>query len=59
MELYKQEYLKWLESSSLSDHEKDELTSISTNETEVKERFYTSLEFGTGGLRGKMRGNLR
>ena len=55
MELYKQEYLRWLESSSLSDQEKEELTSISNNETEVKERFYTSLEFGTAGLRGKMR----
>ncbi|MBO5716380.1 MAG: phospho-sugar mutase [Clostridia bacterium] len=55
MEFYRQEYLKWLESSSLSIEEKNELASISDNETDVKERFYTSLEFGTAGLRGKMR----
>ena len=44
-----------MESSSLSIEEKNELASISDNETDVKERFYTSLEFGTAGLRGKMR----
>ena len=55
MELYKQEYLKWLNSSSLSIEEKNELNSITENEIDIKERFYTSLEFGTAGLRGKMR----
>ena len=55
MEFYKQQYLKWLESDKLSDEEKAELNSISSNEDIIKERFYTSLEFGTAGLRGKMR----
>ena len=55
MELYKQEYQKWLDSDKLSSGEKAELLSISDNEDEIKERFYSSLEFGTAGLRGKMR----
>ena len=55
MEFYKQEYLKWLESDKLSAEEKEELTSLSYHEELIKERFYTSLEFGTAGLRGKMR----
>ena len=55
MSLYKQEYQKWLNSSLLSENEKNELLSISENDNEIKERFYASLEFGTAGLRGKMR----
>lgn len=55
MELYRQEYEKWLASVALSDDEKSELLLISENENEIKERFYSSLEFGTAGLRGKMR----
>ena len=55
MEIYKLEYQKWSSSSLLSDHEKAELLGIAENENEIKERFYTSLEFGTAGLRGKMR----
>ena len=55
MEFYKQKYLTWLNSSQLSSEEKDELLSIQENEIEIKERFYSSLEFGTAGLRGKMR----
>ena len=52
---YIKEYQKWLSSSLLSENEKNELLSISDNDTEIKERFYASLEFGTAGLRGKMR----
>lgn len=55
MEFYKQEYQRWLASSLLSNEEKNELISISENDLEIKERFYSSLEFGTAGLRGKMR----
>ena len=55
MEFYRQEYQKWLDSSKLSDEQRKELIDLSSNETELKERFYTSLEFGTAGLRGKMR----
>ena len=52
---YSQEYQNWLGSSLLSENEKAELLSIAENDNEIKERFYTSLEFGTAGLRGKMR----
>lgn len=55
MEFFKRQYLKWLESDKLSAEEKEELTSLSDCEDLIKERFYTSLEFGTAGLRGKMR----
>ena len=55
MEFYKQEYQRWLASSLLSNEEKNELISTSENDLEIKERFYSSLEFGTAGLRGKMR----
>lgn len=55
MSTYKQEYQKWLNASSLSNIEKEELLAISCDENEIKERFYSSLEFGTAGLRGKMR----
>lgn len=55
MELYKKEYEKWLNSSLLSEDEKMELSEIANDEKEIKERFYSSLEFGTAGLRGKMR----
>lgn len=55
MDLYKQEYQKWLDSSLLSAEEKEELTQLANDENALKERFYTFLEFGTAGLRGKMR----
>ena len=55
MDLYRQEYQKWLDSSLLSTEEKEELTQLANDEIALKERFYTSLEFGTAGLRGKMR----
>lgn len=55
MEFYRQVYQKWLNSAKLSPSEKEELLSLSDNEAEIKERFYSSLEFGTAGLRGKMK----
>lgn len=55
MEFYKEQYQKWLNSTSLSESEKSELLSIADNDEEIKERFYASLEFGTAGLRGKMK----
>lgn len=55
MELYKEQYQKWLDSDKLSADEKAELTSIAGDENEIKERFYSSLEFGTAGLRGKVK----
>ena len=55
MDFYKEQYQKWLNADKLSSDEKQELIALSGNEDEIKERFYTSLEFGTAGLRGKMR----
>ncbi len=52
MSNYKADYERWLASELLSDDERQELLSIKDNETEIEERFYRELEFGTGGLRG-------
>ena len=43
-------YQLWLEKAD--DEAKQELLSIANDEKEIEERFYKSLEFGTGGLRG-------
>lgn len=45
-------YEKWLNSPYLDAQDKKELESILGDEAEITERFYQSLEFGTGGLRG-------
>ena len=52
MSNYKADYERWLASELLSEEERQELLSIKDNETEIEERFYRELEFGTGGLRG-------
>ena len=49
---FKDEYLNWLNSKYTDDETKKELSSISDNENEIKERFYKHLEFGTAGIRG-------
>lgn len=47
---YLQEYQRWL---SLADADTvNELKAIETDDAEIKDRFYRSLEFGTAGLRG-------
>ncbi|EJO5349484.1 phospho-sugar mutase [Clostridium botulinum] len=48
---YKDVYNQWINSSFLEDRHKEELKSID-NEQEIKDRFYKSLGFGTGGIRG-------
>ena len=47
---YIEEYRSWLE--NVTADEKIELLNIQNDENEIKDRFYTSLEFGTAGLRG-------
>ncbi len=42
----------WLENEYFDQDTKDELLSIKNDNKEVEDRFYKSLEFGTGGLRG-------
>ncbi len=48
---YKKEYQKWLEDDYFDEATKAELKEIS-DEKEIEERFYTELDFGTGGMRG-------
>ena len=45
------EFEKWLKNTQDSGI-KNELLSIQGNEKEIEDRFYKSLTFGTGGLRG-------
>ena len=49
---YKAKYKEWLENPYFDQKTKEELRTISDDEHEIKERFYTELAFGTGGLRG-------
>ena len=50
--MYLDEYKKWLDSTMLSENEKEELRSIANDEKEIENRFYTNLSFGTAGMRG-------
>ncbi|MRN26763.1 phospho-sugar mutase, partial [Romboutsia ilealis] len=49
---YKERYNEWLSNPYFDADTKAELASIREDENEIKERFYTDLEFGTAGLRG-------
>lgn len=49
---YKVRYESWLSNPYFDEDTRAELESIKEDENEVKERFYTDLEFGTAGLRG-------
>ena len=51
---FKDKYQSWLSNSIFDEETKTELKYIENNETEIKDRFYKELEFGTGGLRGIM-----
>jgi len=49
-----EKYQFWLKNKYFSKETREELSAISDNEEEIKDRFYKDLEFGTGGLRGKI-----
>ena len=49
---YIDKYKSWLDNPVFDDETKKELLSIKGNESEIEDRFYKDLEFGTGGLRG-------
>ena len=49
---YMDEYRFWCEDPYFDEATKAELAAIKDDENEIRERFYRSLEFGTGGLRG-------
>ncbi|MBQ7792134.1 MAG: phospho-sugar mutase, partial [Clostridia bacterium] len=51
----KETYQAWLNYSDLDEKTREELLAIQNNETEIEERFFTSMEFGTGGIRGVLR----
>ena len=49
---YKEKYQEWLANDYFDEETKQELEAIADNEEEIEERFYTDLDFGTGGMRG-------
>ena len=51
---YMKIYNSWLENNYIDEKTKEELLLIKDDESEIRERFYKNLEFGTGGLRGLM-----
>ncbi|HEO5790433.1 TPA: phospho-sugar mutase, partial [Streptococcus agalactiae] len=51
---YKEIYQEWLENDSLGKDIKSDLEAIKGDESEIQDRFYKTLEFGTAGLRGKL-----
>ena len=46
---YKKLYEEWLTSPCFDEATKAELKAIAEDENEIKERFYTELEYGTDG----------
>ncbi|MBR2186093.1 MAG: phospho-sugar mutase [Lachnospiraceae bacterium] len=52
MDDYRKNYEYWLNDPYFDEDTKNELKAIAGDETEIQERFYKDLEFGTGGLRG-------
>ena len=54
MKEYLEKYEEWLNNPYFDKKTKEELEAIKGNETEIEDRFYKNLEFGTAGLRGIM-----
>ena len=49
---YRDRYEQWIAKLPAGDPMREELLAIKDNDEEIKERFYTEIEFGTAGLRG-------
>lgn len=49
---YLKKYEEWLTNPYFDEATRAELSSLKGNDSEIKERFFKDLEFGTGGLRG-------
>lgn len=49
---YMKAYESWLSHPLIDEATKEELEALRGNATEIEDRFYRSLEFGTGGMRG-------
>ncbi len=52
--MYREKLKIWLDSEYVDQNIKEELKSIEKFENEIEDRFYKDLEFGTGGMRGKI-----
>ena len=52
MEDYRKAYEEWLNDPYFDEGTRAELKAIENDDKEIRERFYTALEFGTAGLRG-------
>lgn len=51
---YKKTYEMWLNDTYFDEEFRNELASIKSDENEITDRFFKYLEFGTGGMRGKI-----
>ena len=51
---YQEKYEQWLNSPYIKEEDKEELHSIAGDKDEIIDRFYKDLDFGTGGIRGKI-----
>lgn len=51
---YLEKYHFWLKDPYFDEKAKEELRALAGNKKEIKDRFYKDLQFGTGGLRGKI-----
>ncbi|NLB33340.1 MAG: phospho-sugar mutase, partial [Tissierellia bacterium] len=52
--MHNEKYEIWLNSPYVDDKLKEELKGIEKIDNEIEDRFYKELEFGTGGMRGKI-----
>lgn len=52
--MYREKYEIWVNSTYVDNALKEELKDIEKIENEIEDRFYKELEFGTGGMRGKI-----
>ena len=52
MKDYEERYNEWLNNPVIDEESKKELLSLKGNDTEIEDRFYKDLEFGTAGLSG-------
>lgn len=51
---YRKNFESWCNNDKFDEETKKELENIKDDDKEIKDRFYSSLEFGTAGLRGKL-----
>ncbi|MGD9566842.1 MAG: phospho-sugar mutase [Sedimentibacter sp.] len=52
--MFREKYDMWIESPYVDEVLKEELKNIAKDDAEIEDRFFKELEFGTGGMRGKI-----